>query len=106
MKQEIIKLLNSVSFSDEETISNYGGNNSYYQYDLKVFNDNKKACLNNLKQIKRINKAKFIDTCKNTWQGRLEYKKNHLEYTAGQYYTLELPQAINSVVLSYIQDNK
>ncbi len=103
MKNKIIKLLNSVSFTDEETIANYGGNNSYYKHDLKVFNDNKRACLNNLKQIKRINTKKFIETCKNTWGGRLEYKGSHFEYSAGQYYTLELPQAIGAVVLSYIK---
>ncbi len=103
MKNKLIKLLNSVSFTDEETIANYGGDNEYYQHDLKVFNDNKRACINNLKQIKRIDEKRFVEVCKNTWQGRLEYKGNHFEYTAGQYYTLELPQAIGAVVLSYIQ---
>jgi len=105
MKKEILKLLNSVSFTDNEIIANYGGINEYYKHDLKVFNDNKRACINNLKIIKRINKNKFIDTCKNTWSGRLEYKDNHFEYTAGQFYTLELPQAIGAVVLSYLTNN-
>jgi len=102
MKKELIKLLNSVSFTDDETIANYGGDNSYYRHDLKVFNDNKKACLHNLKQIKRINKDKLIKTCKEVWGGRLSFDGKRFEYTAGQFYTLELPQAIGAVVLSYL----
>lgn len=105
MKNKLIKLLDSVSFTDEETIADYGGKNEHYKHDLKVFNDNKKACINNLKQIKRIDTKRFIDTCKNTWQGRLSFNGKDFEYTAGQFYTLELPQTIGTIVLSYLTNN-
>jgi len=106
MKKEIIRLLNSVSFTDEETISNYGGDNSYYQHDLKVFNDNMHACRHNLETIKRFSIVEFRKACNDTWGGRLNFVGNsyHLEYTAGQFYTLELPQAVGAVLLTYIHD--
>ena len=106
MKKEILRLLDSVSFTDDETIANYGGNNSYYQHDLKVFNDNKSACLHNLDTIKRFSIVKFRKACNETWGGRLNFVGNsyRLEYTAGQFYTLELPQAIGAVLLTYIEN--
>lgn len=102
MKQEIIELLDSVSFTDSETIFNYGGYNEYYLADLNIFIKNKGEALDKLQGILKIDNTKLVKALTSAYGGRLSYNKGSFDYTAGQFYTLELPQAVNAVLDYYL----
>lgn len=97
MKNKLIELLNSVSFTDDETIANYGGNNQYYKADLKRFNEAKQNAITLFDKLDDIEDEEIIEACACTWSGRMSWVDDHFEYTAGQFYTLELPQAIEAI---------
>jgi len=108
MKKEIQKLLDTCIFSTTENISNYGGVNEYYKADKKVHDEAVRNCKSLLNKIKSFKLVPFRQACKDSWAGRLGFIGNtyHLEYIAGQYYDLELPQAIRAVLKTYIELTK
>lgn len=100
-KSQIIKALKKMHFTGEELIANYGGNNIYYRQDKAKHDQAKRQALNILDRIKRIDQDKIAEIAKHTFMGRLEFNQNGYEYTAGQFYQLELPQAFAEVLSEY-----
>ena len=108
MKTEIKELLDSVDFGKEVFNDYYGEDNQKgYAVDKKRFNQARRQCINLLERLESISEAEMIDACKKAFSGRLEWngKGRKMTYTAGQFYDIEVPQAI-SAVLEYIIDNK
>jgi len=104
MKKELLKLLNSVKFDDEILMDYYAGDDMYYLKDKQVFDKAKAGAKELLKSVK-ITKAEMKEACKTVFSGRLEYDGVKFKYIAGQFYDLELPQAIYAVLSSIVYNN-
>ena len=99
-----MKFINSVDFGIEIANDYYGGINSYYMQDLKQFQDAKNEAVNLLQIYGTITEAEIKEACENSFSGRLSYEDGQFEYTAGQFYDLEIPDAVLSVT-KYLNNN-
>ena len=104
INNKLRKFLEAHKFG-EDLADNYGGVNEYFKTDQKRFNDAKIESLQLLKDLKYIYKREIVEACNRAFSGRLEYKNNCFHYTAGQFYDLEVPQAIRAV-LEYVRDHR
>ena len=104
-KIQLIKFLNSVDFGIEIANDFYGGVNKFYLTDKKRFDIFKNDAINTIQQLGKITDGEIIEACERAFCGRLEYRGSHFEYTAGQFYDIEIPQAILAVA-EYIRDNR
>jgi len=92
MKNEINNLLKGAVLDSND----YGGKNEYYNTDNKRIIDAKKRIKEIMKNMPTDEKIKEAMTI--IWGGRLSIENNKLNYTAGQYYPLELAECIADVL--------
>lgn len=104
MKREIIKYINSCKFNSDIFRDYYGGNKTGFNHDKREHDTARSRARNLLIRIKRMNKEKFLNACRNAWGGRVSFNGNELEYCPGQFYDLEKPQAIAEVLEYYINN--
>jgi len=97
IKTTLIKFLNSIDFGQMVANDYYGGINQHYMADLKQFNKNKNEAVNILQELGKITDDEIKDACKNAFSGRLEYNGDKFKYIAGQFYNIEVPQAVLAV---------
>lgn len=107
MTKEIKKFLNSVDFGEEIKRDYYGDYTEGYNHDKLVFNQAKLECKKLLLTLGKISEQEMVDACKRAFMGRVEWngQDKAITYTAGQFYDLEVPQAMQSV-LEYIKNNR
>ena len=97
MIREIKEFLNSVDFGNEIFKDYYGtGNEAGYKQDLKRFTDAKKEAMSLLAQLGTITESEMAEACKRAFMGRVKWHGTGrtITYTAGQFYDLEIPQAM------------
>jgi hypothetical protein len=70
-----------------------------YKADLKRFTEAKNNAKKLLKDLPNITEAEIVKACKDSFCGRLEYD-GQFHYTAGQFYDIEVPQAVQSVLIN------
>lgn len=97
------QLLLSVSFGDEIARDYYAGYTVGYIEDLKKFSRAKEKSLELMNTIGHVTPELLDEACKNAFSGRIEIvKDDKAYYTAGQFYDIEVPQAVLAV-LEYIK---
>ena len=100
---KIIKdFLKSVSFGKDVANDCYGGVNSFYKQDKNRVNAFNRYIKDILPRLPDITEQELEEAFKNTFSARLELKGNYIKYTAGQFYNIEVPQAM-AWALDYIQ---
>lgn len=96
--------MQSVPFGDEIAKDYYGGFVSSYEQDRKVVRDAQKEISNLLGQLSPITDEELLEALPRAYSGRLEYvpavfdTDHRFEYTAGQFYNIEVPQAVQAVL--------
>ena len=104
INNKLKKFLDAHTFG-EDLADNYGGVNEYFKTDQKRFNDAKKNSFDLLMDLGPISKKEMKEASSRAFSGRLEYKNNCFHYKAGQFYELEVPQAVRAV-LEFIRDHR
>lgn len=103
IKTKLINFLNSVDFGQEVFNDYYGeSNRKGYMEDLKKFNDARNDAANLLSQLGKITDDEIKEACSRAFMGRLSFDGENFSYCAGQFYDLEIPQAVLAVAW-YIQ---
>lgn len=98
VKKKLINFLNSVDFGEDVFNDFYGeGNRAGYMEDLKKFNKNKTDAANLLAELGRITDEEIAEACARAFSGRLSFDGKTFEYCAGQFYNIEVPQAVLAV---------
>ena len=83
----------------------YMDNVQGFAHDKRTHDTAKSQCKNAIKRLGNISLDEFITASKQAWSGRIEWTGNGIEYTAGQFYNIEAPQAM-AAVLQRIEDNR
>jgi len=97
-KTKLINFLNAEDFGEEVFNDYYGeGNRAGYMIDLKKFNETKTDAANLLSELGKISDEEIKEACERAFCGRLEFDGNNFHYTAGQFYNIEIPQAVLAV---------
>ena len=97
MIEKLKDLLFSCTFTSKDIVENYGGVNEYYREDKKVHDKARRQAREILARYTPT-EAELLEASKRAFSGRLQWVNDRWEYTAGQFYDLELPQAIHAVL--------
>ena len=98
MLEELKKLLDSADFGKQVFADMYGeGYEDAYRKD-KQKHDTAKAEAQRLLSLLRPSNEELYQASQDAFSGRLSWLADRWEYTAGQFYDLELPQAIRAVL--------
>lgn len=105
MNDKIKVFLNSVKFG--MTIANdyYGGKTLAYKTDKNRVNAFNRYIKDIMTRLPDITEGEFQEAIENTFSHRLEYNNGVIEYIAGQFYNIEVPQAMG-YALHYIQHKR
>ena len=104
-KSKLIRFVNSINFGIKIANDFYGGVNEAYLIDYERFSHFKNDAVNTLQELGKIEKEELENACKNAFCGRLEMKGDDFVYTAGQFWNIEVPQAVLAVA-EYIKNNR
>lgn len=105
MNDKIKNFLNSVKFGLVIANDYYGGKTLAYKTDKNKVNAFNRYIKDIMARLPDITEEEFTEAIENTFAHRLEYKNGQIEYVAGQFYNIEVPQAI-AWALHYIQHKR
>ncbi|MCK9371310.1 hypothetical protein M0R04_15460, partial [Candidatus Dojkabacteria bacterium] len=105
MNDKIKVFLNSVKFG--LTIANdyYGGKTLAYKTDKNRVNAHNRYIKDIMARLPDITESELIEAFASAFSGRLSLVNDNIEYTAGQFYNIEVPQAM-AWALHYIQHKR
>ena len=105
INNKLKKFLDSHKFGERIKRDYYGGNNSGFAQDKMRFDSAKKMSIKLLALLGQITKEEMTEASQRAFMGRLEYKNKNFSYCPGQFYDLEVPQAVQAV-LEYVKNNR
>lgn len=88
----------SVPFGDEIAMDYYGGLNKYYETDLKKVKGARQHCEQLIDELKHVKDEEILKSLPRVFSGRLSFINGSFEYTAGQFYNIEVPQSVEAVL--------
>lgn len=98
------EFMQSVPFGDEIRKDYYGDFVSSYEQDRKTVRKAQMEVSNLLGQLSPVTDEELLKALPSAFSGRLEYRPapfgtdDTFEYTAGQFYNIEVPQAVQAVL--------
>lgn len=97
-KTKLINFLNSHNFGADIFAEYYGeSNRAGYMEDLKRFNEAKTDAASLLSELGKITDEETKEACRRAFMGRLSFDGDNFKYCAGQFYDIEVPQAVLAV---------
>lgn len=97
----------SVPFGDKVAMDYYGGINEAYETDLKKVQRSRQDVSVLLGEISPVSDEELILALAYAFSGRLSFEEGYgFEYTAGQFYNIEVPQAVCEVLETVKRNRK
>lgn len=95
---QLYEFMQSVPFGDEIAMDYYGGINEAYETDYKRVRRAQQDVAVMIDKLSPIKDAELLEALPRAFSGRLSYNGGQFEYTAGQFYNIEVPQAVLAVL--------
>lgn len=93
-------------FGDEIAMNYYGGINEAYETDYKRVKSAQQHCMQLCDELQNVSDDEIRNALPRAFSGRLEcHNRDQFHYTPGQFYNIEVPQAVEAV-LEYIKRNR